>query len=44
MVSDIFTSCKDFEIGKIISLYPSYATVYVNEASLDKETEIATYK
>ena len=38
MVSDMFTSCNDFEI----SLYPSYAAVYVNEASLDKETEIAT--
>ena len=42
MVSDMFTSCIDFEIGKKISLYPSYAAVYVNEASLEKETEIAT--
>ena len=38
-VSDKFTSCNDFEIGKEISLYPSYAAVYVNEASLDKETD-----
>ena len=44
MVSDMFTSCNDFEISKKISLYASYAAVYANEPSLDKETEIATYK
>ena len=40
----MFTSCNDFEINKKISLYPSYVAVYANEPSLDKETEIATYK
>ena len=44
MVSDMFTSCNDFEISKKISFYASYAAVYANEPSLDKETEIATYK
>ena len=44
MVSDMFTSCNDFEISKKISFYASYAAVYANEPSLDKETEIATYE
>ena len=44
MVSDMFTSCNDFEISKKNSFYASYAAVYANEPSLDKETEIATYK
>ena len=37
MVSDMFTSCNDFEISKKISLYASYAALYANEPSLDKE-------
>ena len=44
MISDMFTSCNDFEISKKISFRASYAAVYANEPSLDKETEIATYK
>ena len=44
MVSDMFTSCNNFEIRTKISLYPSYAAVYANEPSLHKETEIATNK
>ena len=44
MVSVMFTSCNDFEISNKISFYASYAAVYANEPSLDKETEIATYK
>ena len=39
MVSDMFTSCNDFEISKKISFYASYAAVYANEPSLDKETD-----
>ena len=44
MVSDMFTSCNNFEISKKISLYASYAAIYANEPLLNKETEIATYK
>ena len=44
MVFDMFSSYTDLEIGKKISLYPSYAAVNAYESSLEKETEIATNK
>ena len=41
MVSDMFSSHIDLEIGKKICPYPSFAAVYAFEPLLEKETEIA---